>query len=79
MDGLLRYLHTQTDQENEASLLGKYLIDQAYDTESLMEDIPKLNGEDEKNSMLFQNGQFNSMLLHLVQKYIHYQKCMQSF
>ena len=78
MDGLLRYLDNQTNQGNEFSLLGKYLKDQAYDTESLMEDIPRFNKKDEKNSMLFQNGQFDSMLLHLVQKYIYYQQCMQS-
>ena len=76
MDGLFRYLNNQTNKDKKVTSLNKYLRDQAYDTDSLMEDLSGYNQDDAKNSMLFQNGQFDVTMIHLIQRYIYYQTCM---
>ena len=76
MDGLYEYLYEQKTDRQHVSEFITHLKDEAYDTESLIEDIPELKVDiDADNSMAF-NTKFNSDIYRYMQKYIYIQKCM---
>ena len=51
-------------------------MDDEYDTEALIEDIPTLNEKDQdKLSNVFQSASDKNLYQH-IQKYIYYQRCM---
>ena len=76
MDGLRQFLADKMHDTMQISNFMKHLKEQAYDTEVLIEDLPRLNEEvGGHNSVLF-TPDLDPKIYRYTQKYIYNLRCM---